>query len=389
MSTNALTGRTWKTSYQNVLQMDNSDFDGIKSSVQKVIDGFGNESPLYLGTDKVGINDADKLYFGASNVYLRRLRDGVLKLGADKLVFDGALSANNPFTMVSMVADQVNVIKGVVSNLSAKKGILTTVSAGTVKGTSASITTVNAGVVKGAIDLTGLADKTIKLDGGKLIFSSEVSKGYRNEVEGVSYYFVASGQKVLILKPTSLFPFTNDAMDLGLATKRFKVVNATLFGGETANVSKVYAKNGGYLSNLSRMRAISAYVTRMTAVSHIISPIIYMNSGKDKYIQYDAGTDELRFHDGSVLIDQNGVLRPKTTNNGTVGDPSYIWSKGYFTTLSATTIKGNAVSVAEMNTGDATIAGTKISCASLPSASGDVSTGQLYHDSGTVKIKIG
>lgn len=389
----ALTDRTWKSSYKNVLQMKSVSFLGVSSTFQKVIDGYANESGLELKKDGVRIVQGRKLEFqDDGNIYIQRSAEDKLLAKTPKFVIDGGLSImNGALETASLVTDEIDVSKAVVSNLSGKLVVCTAASCGTVKGTLLNVSTVSGDIVKG----TQLVFNTARVVNGRLSFNaSGASNDARIEVDANSYFFIFGSDKCLIVEKDKVYHDQDNYCDLGTAAKRFKTARIITAHLGTCNANKLYALSGGILSNLSRVRSASGAIDKLVIGNVLQVASLYHDTSRSVYTKYDPGTQELRYFDGKIVMKADAIIQPSIDAVGTIGAAAKRFSKGYFVTASADTTKGANGNFANGNISDLGVArlaitGVKFTVPGLYSTSASAGTGEVYIDSGTLKVKLG
>lgn len=373
----ALTNRTWKDSYKNVLQMRNTSFDGIKSTYQKVIDGYGNESGIEIGASGMRITEGKRLDFQNDGaVYIYRPSANKLRIVGARVAVNGGLSVQTKIETASLVAGEGVINKGVLSNLSVKKAVGTNASFGQVDTALAKGATASFGTVKGNGDFT-----TADVNGGKLVLNESGGNENYLKGEGASINTYVAATKTYVHDANGIYPATDNAKVLGSSGRRFSEIRTVNAFAVNSTANKMYALSGGVLSNLSRMSAVSAQIRTVRVITEAITPMLHFDSGKSITMEYDAMAG---------IVYTTGVsLAPKTDNQGSIGTAAYRYKEINAIDAKADTITGGTVEATGTLKGEGIVVGSiGLNASALPASSAGLNKGDFYQVSGALMVVV-
>ena len=389
----ALTNRSWKDSYKNILQFKNASFSGVKSSYQKVIDGFGSDTPLELNSASgVRISQGYKLVLqDDGNIYFERTGADKLALKAGLLSVTGSVSVTGRVRAASAVIPNISATGIIAASIIAERAAAGNASFGSASLGAVYGTTASFSLIKGNASLTSLKSASIVF-GGTGLTQVKVAVG-----DGASAIDHFGGAKTIIREKTKTYPAVDDEHELGGTSNRYKLTRVVTAYNNTTNTERLYVTAGGILSNLSRIRAISCYANNYRAVSSIVSPTYYFDAARAVYLNYNVGIEAIETI-ANVVPTTNASLSVGTAtrrfNNLHVVTASATLLKG--ATASATLLKGTTASATNLKGGILT-AGTasfsdqidlpvKVFAVSIPASSVDLEPGQVYQIAGELKV---
>jgi hypothetical protein len=344
---------------------------GISKELKPITCGDGNDSTFLISTDGQMCSDSSRLFFRDGNSYINSDSANNLQVHATRFKMAANVSCEGRMSMSKKLLS--------VSNVSAPKFVGTSASIGTVLATL-----VSAADVKGAFigNLAGNSIGThvgsVSLKAGKLSFYSPNDHIDAGTNGTIKYYF--NNVYTMRFSASGIDPQNSD-YEIGksnpIAYGRFtKAVVGTASVG-----TGTWA--GGTINNTS-VGATTAAAGRFTTLGlastlNMNSKEIHMVSGGNVKLKYYS--TGIRALVGAASIYWDGTRFAPVANNAyECGGKTNSWST-IFTT--AASVLGG------MTVGGALTVDKYIGVPNMPTASADVSTGQLYNASGTVKIKIG
>jgi hypothetical protein len=88
---NDIRTKRWGDCYKRVVVLDTDLNNGVAEAPIRLCTGDGEVSPLMIGTESVGIHGISPLFFGTTDVYMKKSADGTLKIGAARLQVNGVI----------------------------------------------------------------------------------------------------------------------------------------------------------------------------------------------------------------------------------------------------------------------------------------------------------
>jgi len=107
---NTIGDKKWGEVWKRCVMIDGATNVGIGATRQSLADGEGNVVPMLFGLSDVAMDGTAKFIYGDENLYIRKLRTGVLQVGAPKVVFANA--SLNTLSFTEIVGDAADIKDG-------------------------------------------------------------------------------------------------------------------------------------------------------------------------------------------------------------------------------------------------------------------------------------
>lgn len=90
--------KKWGECYKRVIAVDSEENTGLTATPVQLADGDGVKSAMMLGTNSAGMYLSSPFFYGGADLYIKKLRSGVMTIVAPRVVFSGTLSLLQLYT---------------------------------------------------------------------------------------------------------------------------------------------------------------------------------------------------------------------------------------------------------------------------------------------------
>ena len=369
--------RSWKDTYKNVVIIDDSTWEGVKSTLTPLKDGNGGELPLSVSAGALMVKDTAPLYFGNRYTYIKYIEEDKLEIKAAAINVIGSGGIDVPqISASSMKAGSV-----VATNIRGTNAKFTgTVSAPTMSATTIKTTgKVVAGVIsalsiKGAIDFTSAPTKSINMSGGAIVL-----RGGTQTAANAGGEIVHTVASTAVAKTTTkgFYPNSDKSGDLGGTASRWKNVYAASMVMKNLIASTVQLKGGSI--EVSSVDVTATIVAASVVAKNFIAKDgrYYLDSGKTMSVSKSGTNMMLRVGSGYVLVSPEGSLQPSGDEEGSLGDGAKRFLNAHFINGYTENLSANA---------KAYLPGVSLFIPDIPSDSSAMVKGQVYQSSGILKV---
>lgn len=150
---NEIRNKRWGECYKRVIVIDSDSNEGVGESAVRISDGAGVQTALMLGENSVGIHGSNPLFFGDESVYIKKSSPGTLKIGGQRVILPGTITAGK----IDATTVSTQVIKSV-NKLSAPSASFDEINVGTANIARHTFQNLEVSVVKAcSVDVVGTA----------------------------------------------------------------------------------------------------------------------------------------------------------------------------------------------------------------------------------------